>query len=317
MKHHEDAFSLIKLHELSERELISQIRERRASAGAADASPTLSYMEYALDILNSKWTLDVLFVIAHKKVFRYNQIRKEIPGISSLMLSRTLKNLERHHIVRRLQFNERPIRIEYHLDELGYKLRYALWALTLWGMDVYEATHHTLAFEDEMPPLTPTCQEEPTMARKMNHAERQLSTEQAQALLAKGKEGVLSVNGDNGYPYAVPVNYVYQDGAIYIHTSKVGYKVEAIQANPKVCFTAVLFSEIIEADTTTKFESVVATGDAVLLTDDAEKEKIMEAIVRSLAPSNIEGGMATIQRLLPAVGIIKINVAELTGKAYR
>lgn len=51
------------------------------------------------------------------------------------------------------------------------------------------------------------------MARKMNHAERQLSTEQAQALLAKGKEGVLSVNGDNGYPYAVPVNYVYQDGA--------------------------------------------------------------------------------------------------------
>lgn len=155
------------------------------------------------------------------------------------------------------------------------------------------------------------------MARKMNHLERQLSAEETKALLAQGKEGVLSVNGDDGYPYAVPVNYVYQDGAIYVHTAKRGYKVEAIQANPKVCFTAVLSSEIIEETTTTKFESVIATGNAVLLTDDAEKEKVLEVIVQRLAPSNVTGGMETIKRLLPAVGIIKINVAELTGKAHR
>ena len=43
----------------------------------------------------------------------------------------------------------------------------------------------------------------------------------------------------------------------------------------------------------------------------------MEEIVRRLAPSNVAGGMATIQRLLPAVGMIKINVTELTGKANR
>lgn len=317
MQNFKDVFSLLKLHELSEQELITQIRERRAAAGTADASPTLSYMEYAMEILNSKWTLDVLFVIAHKKVFRYNQIRKEIPGISSLMLSRTLKNLERHHIVRRIQFNERPIRIEYHLAELGYKLRYTLWALTLWGMDVYEATHHSLASEDETTPLTPTYQEELTMARKMNHLERQLSAEETKELLAKGKEGVLSVNGDDGYPYAVPVNYVYQDGAIYVHTAKRGYKVEAIQANPKVCFTAVISSKIVEETTTTKFESVIATGDAVLLTDDGEKEKAMELIVQRLAPSNVAGGMETIKRLFPAVGVIKINVVEVTGKAHR
>ena len=72
-----------------------------------------------------------------------------------------------------------------------------------------------------------------------------------------------------------------------------------------------------EADTTTKFESVIATGDAVLLTDIGEKERAMEEIVRRLAPSNVAGGMATIQRLLPAVGMIKINVTELTGKANR
>ena len=155
------------------------------------------------------------------------------------------------------------------------------------------------------------------MARTMNHLERQLSAEETKALLASGKEGVLAVNGDDGYPYSVPVNYVYQDGVIYIHTAKRGYKVEAIQANPKVCFTAVISSKIIEETTTTKFESVIATGTAALLTDDEEKKKVMELIVQRLAPSNIEGGMVTVERLLPAVGIIKITVAELTGKAHR
>lgn len=155
------------------------------------------------------------------------------------------------------------------------------------------------------------------MARNMWQIQRKLAAEEAAALLEAGKEGVLAVNGDDGYPYAVPVNYVYLDGVIYVHTAQHGYKVEAIQANPKVCFTAVLSSTIIEADTTTKFESVIATGDAVLLSDDSEKQRVMEEIVRRLAPSNIEGGMATLKRLLPAVGIIKINVAELTGKAHR
>ena len=155
------------------------------------------------------------------------------------------------------------------------------------------------------------------MARKIWQAQRKLSAEETEALLTSGKEGVLAVNGDDGYPYAVPVNYVYLDGAIYVHTAQHGYKVEAIQANSKVCFTAVLSSEINEADTTTKFESVIATGDAVLLTDIGEKERAMEEIVRRLAPSNVAGGMATIQRLLPAVGMIKINVTELTGKANR
>lgn len=141
MNSKESPYSLIKLHELSEKELIDQVRARTASSDPADNGPYLSYMEYAMEILNSKWTLDVLFVIAHKKIHRYSQIQKHIPGISGLMLSRTLKKLEHHRIVRRIQYNERPVRVEYYLTELGDSLRYVLWTLTLWGMDVYEATN--------------------------------------------------------------------------------------------------------------------------------------------------------------------------------
>lgn len=149
MKHNESPYSLIKLHELSEKELIDQIKARIASSNTEEKGPTLSYMEYAMEILNSKWTLNVLFVIAHKKIYRYSEIQKQIPGISSLMLSRTLKKLEQHQIVKRVQFNERPVRVEYHLTELGHSLRYSLWALTLWGMDVYEATKQNLESEEE------------------------------------------------------------------------------------------------------------------------------------------------------------------------
>lgn len=109
MNSKESPYSLIKLHELSEKELIDRVRARTASSDPADNGPYLSYMEYAMEILNSKWTLDVLFVIAHKKIHRYSQIQKHIPGISGLMLSRTLKKLEHHRIVRRIQYNERPV----------------------------------------------------------------------------------------------------------------------------------------------------------------------------------------------------------------
>ena len=155
------------------------------------------------------------------------------------------------------------------------------------------------------------------MARTMHHKERQLPEEETQALLSRGKEGILAVNGDEGYPYAVPVNYIYMDDAIYIHTAPYGYKMESVTKNSKVCFTAIISSEIIEADTTTKYESVIAVGDAAVISDTAQKRKIMEAIVQRLAPSNVSGGLQTIEKLLSSVGIIRIDITELTGKAYR
>lgn len=155
------------------------------------------------------------------------------------------------------------------------------------------------------------------MERKMRHSERELNVEDAKKLLVKGKTGTLAVNGDDGYPYAVPVNYIYMDDAVYIHSAKYGYKIDAVSADSKVCLSVILYNEIIESETTTKFESVIVTGNASVLTEDDEKQRIMEGMVKTLAPSNINGGMETIKKLLPAVCIIKIDISKLSGKAYR
>ena len=68
---------------------------------------------------------------------------------------------------------------------------------------------------------------------------QKLPKDETVAILSSGTYGVLSVIGDNGYPYGVPVNYVYRDGHIYLHAALSGHKVDAMRKNDKVSFTIV------------------------------------------------------------------------------
>ena len=52
-------------------------------------------------------------------------------------------------------------------------------------------------------------------------------------ILKKGKYAGLAVSGDDDYPYTVPINYVYDGTCIYIHSAKLGHKIDAITRNPK------------------------------------------------------------------------------------
>jgi len=58
--------------------------------------------------------------------------------------------------------------------------------------------------------------------REMKHANQQRSNEEAIAILQRGKSGVLALHGDNGYPYAVPISYVYHEGKIILHGAPAG-----------------------------------------------------------------------------------------------
>ena len=64
------------------------------------------------------------------------------------------------------------------------------------------------------------------MFREMKRKERQLSAELTEKILNKCTSGVLSVIGDDGYPYGVPVSYAYSDGKIFFHCAKEGHKVD-------------------------------------------------------------------------------------------
>ena len=77
------------------------------------------------------------------------------------------------------------------------------------------------------------------MFRTIRTKENEISIDTAKALLQSSRRGVLAVNGDDGYPYAIPINYLYDDDAqkIYFHGARAGHKVDALRACDKVCFT--------------------------------------------------------------------------------
>lgn len=80
--------------------------------------------------------------------------------------------------------------------------------------------------------------------RPMRRKDRQLSAADARAILAKGTHGVLSVVGDGGWPYAVPMNYTVMGTQIYLHCARAGYKLDAIARDDRVCFTVVTQAQV-------------------------------------------------------------------------
>ena len=88
------------------------------------------------------------------------------------------------------------------------------------------------------------------MFRPMRRTKRQLSDADAKELLLREKRGIFAVNGDDGYPFAVPVNYFYDRdaGKIYFHGAKSGHKIDALKKSDKVCFTVYGNQRFVDGD---------------------------------------------------------------------
>lgn len=95
-------------------------------------------IEYALKVIGGKWKLLIVWTMSQNGVIRFNQLQRKIDGISSLMLSKNLKELEEDGLIIRHQYNEIPPRVEYQLSELSKKLIVVLQSLGEWGGEVYQ-----------------------------------------------------------------------------------------------------------------------------------------------------------------------------------
>lgn len=98
---------------------------------------------HALDIIGGKWKLPVLWHLADRETVRYNELKRNVKGITNMMLTKSLRELEAHGLVRRVQFQEIPPRVEYSLTERGAQLLPALKKLYAWGEEqlLIEARH--------------------------------------------------------------------------------------------------------------------------------------------------------------------------------
>ena len=96
--------------------------------------------------------------------------------------------------------------------------------------------------------------------RPMRRKRQKLPKEECEKILNKATAGVLSVLGDDGYPYGVPMSFVYAEGKLYFHSAIEGHKLDAIAKEDKCSFTIIDQDEIHPDEYTSYFRSVIAFG---------------------------------------------------------
>jgi len=140
-------------------------------------------------------------------------------------------------------------------------------------------------------------------------SERELT----ETVLKNGRELHLSM-ADGEYPYLVPLNYAYAAGCIYIHSGRVGKKIDCLRRNPRVCFAV---NEVVEriggekaCQWSTRFRSVIGYGRARVSDDREDKIKGYDALMAQFRGPI--GGYE--EKYLQGSLMICIEIEKLSGK---
>ena len=153
------------------------------------------------------------------------------------------------------------------------------------------------------------------MFREMRRFKQQLGDADCLAVLQAAKRGVLSVIGDDGYPYGVPMNFVFDPDTrmLYFHMAVAGHKLDAIERDSKVCFTVMDDGYKVEGDWAWYVKSVVVFGEAKVVKDDAMRDKWLRALAAKYFPptEDVEEDM---RRNAPRALVVAVHIAHMTGK---
>lgn len=152
------------------------------------------------------------------------------------------------------------------------------------------------------------------MFREMRRKRQQLSPERTISILESSTAGVLALAEEGGYPYAVPVSYVYADGKIYFHSALKGHKVELLEKNNKVSLCVIEKDEVKPKELTTYFRSVIVFGTARILTDETEKMTALRKLGERYSPDDDAAISAEIQKGFNHLLMVEITIDHMTGK---
>lgn len=150
--------------------------------------------------------------------------------------------------------------------------------------------------------------------RSMRRKRQQLSEEKSIEILRKSTSGTLALLGDNGYPYAVPISYVYADGKLYFHSALSGHKIDAIRNCDKASFCVIDQDEVHPEKYTTYFRSVIAFGRIHIIEDEQEKLETARLLGDRYNPNQEEALQKEIEKGLSRMVMIRFDIEHLTGK---
>ena len=150
--------------------------------------------------------------------------------------------------------------------------------------------------------------------RDMRRKRQLLSEEDSIDILTKATAGTLALLGDNDYPYAVPISYVYQERKLYFHSALAGHKVDAIRKCDKASFCVIDKDEVHPEKYTTYFRSVIAFGRIHIIEDEQEKQETARMLGNRYNPNNDESLQKEIESGISRMLMIRLDIEHLTGK---
>ncbi|HBL41160.1 MAG TPA: 5-nitroimidazole antibiotic resistance protein [Ruminococcaceae bacterium] len=153
------------------------------------------------------------------------------------------------------------------------------------------------------------------MFRHMRKVKNEIGIDMAKHLLKTERRGVLSVNGDGGYPYAIPINFLYseEDNKIYFHGSRVGHKVDSINACDKVCFTVFGNEQIKKEEWAPFVQSVVVFGRCRTINNKDLNKKLVTAFAEKYYPYS-ELVKEEVDSYGAVVQMFEIEIEHTSGK---
>lgn len=158
--------------------------------------------------------------------------------------------------------------------------------------------------------------------RKMRRYAQELDHEACLEMIGRATSGVLSVIGEGGYPYGIPMSFAYVDGGdaddigrFYFHCATTGHKIDALRACDKACFTIVDMDDVVADEFTTYFKSVVAFGRVKIIESEDEKRRTIRILTDKYSPDESEEKKTDeIDRKMPAFVMLEFKVEHMTGK---
>ena len=151
-------------------------------------------------------------------------------------------------------------------------------------------------------------------SRQMRRKRQQLAEVESIAILQKATSGSLALLGDDDYPYAVPISYVYHEGKLYFHSALEGHKIDAIRKCDKASFCVIEQDNVQPENYTTFFRSVIAFGRIHIIEDAQEKLEIARMLGNRYNPNQDEALQKELESGLSRMLAIRFDIEHLTGK---
>ena len=147
-----------------------------------------------------------------------------------------------------------------------------------------------------------------------------MTKEKIEDLLNRTASCSIATLNTDGTPYVTPMHHIYHNGFIYMHGLPKGTKVDNIKANPRVSITAYEMDSLLldpsgkACDTNTKYESVILSGMATLVTDVDCKQEVLMEIVKKYTPHLSD--TILLENMVRGTAVIQVQILDMTGKYY-